>query len=160
MKKNRWALRLLVLMLLAAALNVTFAMAAGVGSSSDPLVTLSYLNTTYLNTILGKVDAKITTRNQELTAKLSQSSSDFKAVTLAAGKTLTGSQGCEVLLRTGSAACVSVHLPGLVDETAGTSLNGGGALSANHLYLMTADGRGVKASSSAVLLVRGSYTVG
>jgi hypothetical protein len=159
MKKNRWALRLLVLLLLAAALNVTFAMAAGVGSSSDPLVTLSYLNTTYLNTILGKVDAKISTRNQELTSKISQSSSDFKAVTLAAGKTLTGTAGCEVLLRTGKAVCVSKYVPGLVDETAGTSINGGAALSANHLYLMTTDGRGVKASVSSVLLVRGSYTV-
>lgn len=159
MKKNRWALRLLILMLLAAVLNVTFAMAAGVGSSSDPLVTLSYLNTTYLNTILGKVDTKIAARNQELTEKMSQSSSSFKTVSLAAGKTLTGSEGCEVLLRTGSAACVSAHLPGLVDETAGTTLNGGAALSANHLYLMTAGDRGVKASSAAVLLVRGTYTV-
>lgn len=159
MKKNRWAVRLLVLMLLAAALNVTFAMAAGVGSSNDPLVTLSYLNTTYLNTILGKVDTKISTRNQELTAKLSQSASEFKTVSLAAGKTLTGSEGCEVLLRTGKAACVSAHLPGLVDETAGTSINGGAALSANHLYLMTAGDRGVKASATSVLLVRGTYTI-
>lgn len=159
MKKNRWAVRLLILMVLAGVLNVTFAMAAGVGSSTDPLVTLSYLNTTYLNTVLDKVDAKISARNQDLTAKLSSSASGFKVVSLAAGKTLTGSEGCEVLLRTGGAVCVSAHLPGLVDETAGASVKGGSALSANHLYLMTADGRGIKASSASVVLVRGAYTV-
>lgn len=159
MKKNRWAVRLLVLMLLAAALSVTFAMAADVGSSGDPLVTLSYLNTTYLNIILGKVDTKIAARNQEMTNKLSQPSSSFKTVSLAAGKTLTGSEGCEILLRTGRASCVSAHLPGLVDETTGGTINGGAALSANHLYLMTSGERGVKASSTAVLLVRGTYTI-
>ena len=35
----------------------------------------------------------------------------------------------------------------------------GEALAENHLYLMT-DKRGVSASSEAVLLVRGSYSVG
>lgn len=39
--------------------------------------------------------------------------------------------------------------------TAGTTLAGGGALTANHLYLATIEGRGVKASTAVTLLVRG-----
>ena len=36
----------------------------------------------------------------------------------------------------------------------------GGALAANHLYMMTIEGRGVKAGSDTTkLLVRGSYTI-
>lgn len=40
--------------------------------------------------------------------------------------------------------------------TAGTTLAGGGALTANHLYLATIEGRGVKASTAVTLLVRGT----
>lgn len=65
------------------------------------------------------------------------------------------------MLRIGSASCVSPSNPGLIDETAGTTLNNGGALSTNHLYMMTIEGRGVKAGADTTkLLVRGTYTVG
>ena len=47
-----------------------------------------------------------------------------------------------------------------IDETTAASLNNGGALAANHLYMMTIEGRGVKAGSDTTkLLVRGSYTI-
>ena len=73
---------------------------------------------------------------------------------------LTGGIGCEVMLRIGSASCVASAAPGLIDETAGTTLNGGGSLAANHLYMMTIEDRGVQANSDTVkLLVRGSYTL-
>ena len=81
-------------------------------------------------------------------------------VTIPAGKTLTGDIGCEVMLRVGSASCVSPSSPGLIDETTGGTLENGKALVKNHLYMMTIEGRGVKAGGSAVkVLVRGSYTV-
>ena len=65
------------------------------------------------------------------------------------------------MLRIGSASCVSPSSPGLIDETTAVSLNNGGSLSANHLYMMTIEGRGVKAGSdTAKLLVRGTYTIG
>jgi hypothetical protein len=47
-----------------------------------------------------------------------------------------------------------------VDTTAGGCLDSGGSLSANHLYLVTIDGGGLKATASTVkVLARGSYTV-
>ena len=61
--KKRWPLRALSLVLLLLVLNATVSLAADAGSSGDPLVTLSYLNDTYLSTILNRVDAKITSRN-------------------------------------------------------------------------------------------------
>ena len=80
-------------------------------------------------------------------------------VNLTAGQQLIGSEGCEFLLRSGSALCVSDSSPGLVDMTAGGTLSSGGSLIQNHLYLGTIDGRGVKATSAVTLLVRGSYTI-
>ena len=81
-------------------------------------------------------------------------------VTLNEGQTLTGGVGCEVMLRVGSAVCVSPSDPGLVDETTASTLANGGALAQNHLYMMTIEGRGVRATAGTVkVLARGSYTV-
>ena len=70
MKRNRWFLRLLALLVLCGALNVTVSLAAEAGSSDDPLVTLSYLNDTFLNTIMAKVDQKIAARNSQIVQQL------------------------------------------------------------------------------------------
>lgn len=157
--KNRWLPRMCVLLLLAAVLNVTFS-AAAAGSSDDPLVTLSYLNDTYLNTVLSKVDSKIAARNTALGIQsASGTASSFALVSLEKGKTLTGDLGCEVLLRVGSGVCVAAASPGLIDETTAGTLGGGAALVQNHLYMMTVDNRGVKATAAAKLLVRGGYTI-
>ena len=80
-------------------------------------------------------------------------------VTLSEGQTLTGDIGCEVMLRVGGAVCVSPSDPGLIDETTASTLANGGALVQNHLYMMTIEGRGVRATAAAKVLARGSYTV-
>jgi hypothetical protein len=132
-----------------------------VGSSDDPLVTLSYLNDTFMDTILQKVDQKIAARNSQLSGQVSGgTSSTFTVVTLSNGQTLTGDIGCEVMLRVGTAVCVSASTPGLVDETSAGTLNNSAALVQNHLYMMTIEGRGVKATAATTkLLVRGTYTI-
>ena len=143
-------------------------------------MTLSYLNDTFLTQVLekvdkslderggrlrGEIDQQIAQREQELRGQLSGGppaapASADTAVTLSTGQTLSGEAGCELLLRSGSAACVadSAGVPGMVDATSGGSVNGGGALQANHLYLMPAPA-GVRASSEAAVLVRGGYSV-
>ena len=165
MKKTHWPTRLAAGCLVTLTL-VGVAFAAGQqGSQSDPLVTLSYLNETFLGQIMTKVDQKIAARNSQLLQQSgggtgSASSVEFQVVTLSKGQTLTGDIGCEVMLRVGSATCVSPSNPGLIDESAATTLNNGGALVTNHLYMMTIEGRGVKAGSGTVkLLVRGGYTI-
>ena len=171
MKKNRWVLRAVVLLAVSLALNGTVTAAADAGSTGDPLVTLSYLNDTYLTGILSRVDAKIAARNTQLSAQIDQklsgsggsgvgTSAAFSVVTLTKGQTLNGSIGCEVMLRVGTASCVAASAPGLVDETSGDSINGGAALVRNHLYMMTIENRGVKATAATVkVLVRGGYSI-
>lgn len=168
MKKNPWLMRLMVLVALIGALNVTVSFAAEPGSGQDPLITLSYLNDSFLNTIMEKVDQKIAARNSQIAQQLggqvagqgSGVASTFTVVTLSQGQVLTGDIGCEVMLRVGTASCVSPSNPGLIDETAASTLNNDGALVQNHLYMMTIEGRGVKATAATTkLLVRGSYTI-
>lgn len=160
MKKDRWLLRSVLLLALSAALMTTVTLAAEAGSDRDPLVTLSYLNDTFFSQIMQRVDQKIADRNGQLNQQGGSVSSSFAVVTLSQGQTLTGDIGCEILLRVGSAVCVSPSDPGLIDETTAASLSNGGALAQNHLYMMTIEGRGIQASSATVkVLVRGSYTI-
>ena len=167
-KKNRWLLRAVVLLALSGILSTTVSLAAEAGSEGDPLVTLSYLNDTFLDTILAKVDQKIAARNSQIAQQLggqtasgtSGTAAAFTVVTLSKGQVLTGDIGCEVMLRVGTTACVSPSSPGLIDESAAVTLNNGGALIQNHLYMMTIEGRGVKATAATTkLLVRGTYTI-
>lgn len=181
MKKK--SLRTLLCLILAGTMLAAFvAVAADVGSQGDPLVTLSYLSEVFMGQMTEKMDEKLAGRNdtmraqlqdtiarkeQEILGRLGGNSADsegglavtYMQVDLAAGQTLYGSAGCEVMLRSGSAKCVASGTPGLLDTTDGTSINNGSALKQNHLYMMTAD-RGVKAGNDVTLLVRGSYTIG
>ena len=164
-KKNRWFLRAVVLLALSGILSTTVSLAAEAGSEGDPLVTLSYLNDTFLDTILTKVDQKIAARNSQIAQELGGQSASgtaltFTVVTLSKGQVLTGDIGCEVMLRVGTASCVSPSSPGLIDESSASALNNGGALVQNHLYMMTIEGRGVQATAATTkLLVRGTYTI-
>ena len=143
MKKDRWLLRAVVLLALSAALMSGVSLAAEAGSPQDPLVTLSYLNDTFFSQLMQRVDQRIAERT---------------------GQALPGGGASAsfvvVMLRVGSAVCVSPSDPGLVDETTASALANGGALAQNHLYMMTIEGRGVRATAGTVkVLARGSYTV-
>ena len=156
--KNRWGLRLIGLLAVSCVAMSGVSLAVEPGSATDPLITLSYLNETFMGQIMDRVDQKIAQRNSGLGQ--SGAGMEFSVVTLSKGQVLTGDIGCEVMLRVGTASCVSPSNPGLIDETTAASLNNGGALAANHLYMMTIEGRGVKAGSDTTkLLVRGSYTI-
>lgn len=185
MKKNHWLARLAGLLLVSYTLLVVSVTAAGTaGTETDPLVTLSYLNETFMTQLMGKVDEKLATRDKELSDKLaaqvaqdtkeladkygsgstsgdtSGAADTFVVVTLSNAQTLHGEIGCEVMLRVGTASCVASYSPGLIDETDASTLSGGRELVKNHLYMMTVTDRGVKATAATVkLLVRGSYTV-
>lgn len=167
MKQNRWLVRILVVLLLSGLLSLTVTAAAGVGTDDDPLVTLSYLKETFMDDIMKKVDEKIAGRNKQITQQLGGQvssgenvASTFTVVTLSNGQVLTGDIGCEVLLRVGTAVCVSPSSPGLIDQSSASVLNNNGALVQNHLYMMTIEGRGVKATAGTTkLMVRGGYTI-
>ena len=182
-KRNNAFARLVGLLLVSATvLTLTVAATGGAGTSSDPLVTLSYLNEKFLPQVLSDVDKKTASREKDLSSKLTEqvknetkafeqkygtstgssgsTASSFTVVTLSKGQTLSMGIGCEAMLRTGSGVCVASSDPGLVDETGGVAIAGGETLIKNHLYMATLEGHGVQAgANSTKLLVRGSYSV-
>lgn len=179
MRNARWSVRLAGFSLGLLMLGGVALAAGQQGSESDPLVTLSYLNGPATEQVMGKVEDKLSTEQAKLKKDLeavvaryedevrkaagsgtgTALSANYAVVSLPAGESIIGLEGCEFLVRGGSVVCVSELAPGLIDMTDGTTLLNGGTLATNHLYLGSIDGRGVKAVSNATVLVRGSYEI-
>lgn len=155
----------------------TFSALAAGGDQSDPLVTLSYLTQVVTPALEEKVDKQVEANEQALTDKLNAAideysrqmeqtlsqgtgaSAAFASVSLAPGQTLCPAAGSELLLRSGGAVVTVGSSPVLLDATAGSSLEIGGSLTQNHLYVAPLEGAGVAVESAALFLVRGAYTV-
>jgi len=164
------------ILVLAAIAFVSGATLLAVATQEDPAITMSYLNNTFKQQILDEVaktgqeltrdfDARIAELEAELqasqgsTAQTSNSAERFSVVTLSRGQSLTCSVGTELMLRVGTATG-SGSAPALVDYTGGETLSSGTALAANHMYLVTIEGNGLKATADSVrALVRGTYKV-
>ncbi len=149
------------------------------GGEDNPLVTLSYLNGVFKTEIIEETEQKIEENELELLSEIDKKQEDFRSemndiatsagntgavlytlVTLSEGQSIKGDVGCEALLRVGNAICVSDSNPGIIDTTTTETLNNGQYLQKNHLYLITIEGRQIKALDTTVkLLVRGSYTI-
>ncbi|MCI9187232.1 MAG: hypothetical protein HFF33_07765 [Oscillospiraceae bacterium] len=171
MKKRSWKqIKLAALTLTVFWLCAGAALAAGGGSQSDPLVTLSYLTQTVQPDILRQVEERANTRQADLMTQFEHrldqlqggtgGSAAYTLVTLSSGDRLELEVGCELMLRVGSAAVNSATEPALIDMTTGGTLANAGSLVQNHLYMATIPDRTVTASAGTVkLLVRGGYSI-
>ena len=165
--KNKKLVTILAFVLVAVVFAGVGAYAATtLGSKNDPLVTLSYLNEKLYPELVSKISDEADAAAAEVTKALQQaaaqggSAETYAVVTLSNGQRLVGSVGCEIMLRIGTASVSAADNPGLVDTSSASSLNDGAALTANHLYMVTIAGNGIKATAATVkVLVRGDYTI-
>ena len=145
--------------------TVAYAANTSAGGQTDPLVTKSYLDGPFMQQVQVFVGQTVDARRAELERAAGQNSGTadgnvFSVVTLSQGETLVGDVGCEVMLRIGAATCGTTDSVGLIDTTTGANLGNGGALIANHLYMVTISTRSVTATSGTVkVLARGPYTI-
>lgn len=160
--KNRKIIAVIIaVIILAVGIGIGAYAASAFGTQADPLVAKSYIDNVLTPTLQSQyqsqLDAQVKQLEQKINTISGADSGNFSVVSLASGKTLTGSAGCEIILTDGSA---SASGSALTDVTSGAALSSGGAITANHLCVVSADGSGVKASGSATLLVRGAYDIG
>lgn len=141
------------------------------GTSSDPLVTKSYVDKKIASITSGSSgassDVAVTLKAQEqlinqlinqVNELKQQGSSTYNVVTVPAGKMILGKQGTEMILRAGDATVLSTQAGGLQDMTAGTDINGGALAPKYHLLIVPKeDGRGLMANKPLTLMVRGGY---
>lgn len=139
---------------------------AAPGDNNDPIVVLSYLNQRF-NELVEKYSLNKIAEHEktiaELKEKLNNSgagSSTLVVVELKAGESLIAGAGAEIILRGGSVNAIASSLGGLSDVTSAKDIPHNAAVVANHLLIVPRnDGRGVKAVTDAILLVRGEYKV-
>lgn len=92
-------------------------------------------------------------------ATFSGGSVQWSVIQVEAGKTITCGVGCQAILRTGAAVCVASGSPGLLDVSDAETLENGGNLIANHMYTVTVQGRGIRVTQNAALLISGDYSI-
>ena len=163
----------LVLLLLAGGIA---AVAAG-GSASDPLVSLGYLEKTYLPDLEEQIDGKVGEMGEEAYASAADRldmhsqllqaqaggagcADSFQEQRLKKGDVLTLSEGSSVLLLAGGAS-FSFERGAVVDATTGAEAASGAALEANHRYLSAEDTLCgvVVTTDTAVLAPQGYYSI-
>lgn len=135
--------------------------AFGAGDSNDPIISKSYLDET-VNNIMTEVDQKIA--NAGGGSGSGGAAVTYKVVEVAAGKTVIGHEGTEMILRSGKATAVAPVIAGsssgLVDSTAGLDLANGKTVQENHVYIVPRyDQRGFKMSTDGFLMIKGSYDI-
>ena len=122
------------------------------GSSTDPLVTKSYVDQSISN-LMTALSGSASTGTGAMPV--------YEPVQLVYGQRLQGGEGAEIIMRSGSGRCFSAVESGLVDVTGGREIFDGQTVEQNHMLIVSrADGRGVEVTSDdAWFIVRGSYTI-
>lgn len=149
--------------------------AAG-GDSSDPLISLSYLQGTFRDKVDKSVDSKLDTSDK---AAYAQAESALRATIAAAeanaggnvadtftekrlrqGDILSGATGLQAVVLAGNVN-VQFSSGAVVDVTTGSEVQSGAALTANHRYLVAEDtsAQFTVAGKTAVVMYCGPYAI-
>lgn len=116
----------------------TYIAYAQVGGEDDPVISLSYLQQIF------KPEVK-----KELT---------FEVVSVKEGESIICDAGSELILRMGTANIIATDKGGVADVTEGYDLaNDTNMPSNHHLIVPVGDGRGAKALTDCLIMVKGGY---
>ena len=145
------------------------------GSQEDPLVTQSYVEQRNeqlkyysdqkdqeLSDLIQQNGDRIAVLEEKLSAlfESGNTAASLEIVTLTPGQRLIGWAGTEIILRGGRATAIQSELGGLSDVTGGRDIKQDEEIPANHLLLIPrSDGRGIKAVTECILMVRGQYDI-
>ena len=130
----------LPVLLIAALIGTVTVLATG----EDPVISLSYLNEIFMP----KVETKI------------KDTAVFTVATIEKDKTFSAKEGCEFILRGGEATVIASKNGGISDVTDGVDLADKTAVPANHhLIVPRDDGRGFRANTDVIIMVKGAYEV-
>jgi hypothetical protein len=118
---------------------------ASAGDSSDPLITLSYLEMRLENIETGSVETI---------------GNGYEVFPVKADQRISFGQGAEVILRYGEASAFVSARGGLADVTAGRDIGENESILLNHLIICPInDGRGFEFSSDSWIMIKGDYSI-
>lgn len=140
-------------------IGTTIALAAP-GGEDDPIISKSYIDNVVIPKITQYVDSKLSGITGGTSGNTDSSATAFKVVEVKNGQTLIANEGCEMILRMGSAKIISTEKGGIADTTSGYDLANGSDMPSNHLLVVPlADGRGFIATSDVLVMVKGGYNI-
>ena len=161
MRKMKRGTKLLVMCVV---LSLCMVVAGGIavfsepGGTDDPVVTKSYIVDKVIPDIKAYIDERFGIAASE--GVVTSRPDCFTVVNVSAGNKLICEAGTELILRMGKGTIIATQKGGLADTTIGYDLaNGTNMLSNHHLIVPVADGRGFKAETDVIVLVKGGYTV-
>lgn len=116
----------------------------GLATGDDPVISLSYLNEIFMP----KVETKL------------KETAVFTVANIKKGKTFVAKEGCEFILRGGEATVIASKSGGISDVTDGIDLTDKEIVPPNHhLIVPRDDGRGFKAGTDVIIMVKGAYEI-
>ena len=129
------------------------------GASDDPLISKSYIE----NQLMPQIKQYIESRLAEVgggSGAAAGTADKFNVVNASAGQQIICSAGTELILRMGSASVIATEKGGIADTTDGFDLADGAFMPSNHLLIVpVSDGRGVRATTDIIVMIKGGYTV-
>ncbi len=146
--------------LLLALATSTIVSGADPGSTSDPLVTKSYVDAK-INDLIALINSNATGNGNGNTNTETSTDAQYKVVAVPKGSTILGGEGTELILRSGKGTIVSTTSNGLVNMTTGVDALNGTEVPKNNLMIVPRqDGRGIKITADgANVMVRGYYEI-
>lgn len=126
------------------------------GGTDDPVVTKSYIVDKVIPDIKAYIDERFGIAASEGVVK----NDSYAVVNVSKGKSVICEAGAELILRMGTGTIIATQKGGLADTTAGYDLANGTNMPSNHqLIVPVADGRGFKAETDVIVMVKGGYTI-
>lgn len=84
----------------------------------------------------------------------------YTSVYVATGQVVLGSDGTEMILRSGKATAYVTGVAGIVNATSGTELKNNAKINLNNILIIPrGDGRGVKVTENAWFMIKGEYKI-
>ena len=159
MKKNyTFAVIIAALIIAIGSIAVSFATDIIPGSQDDPVVTKAYVDRAMAD-LKAELSKSIASQNAS-SSNAASAAAGWEVVQVESGKTVIGGQGTEMILRSGKAVAVHEGANGLSDLTGAVEVFNGTSIKTNHLLLVPrADGRGIKCTESAYVMILGSYEI-
>lgn len=127
------------------------------GGTDDPVVTKSYIVDKVIPDIKAYIDERFGIAASE---GMAVSTESFTVINVSEGKKVICDAGTELILRMGKGTIIATEKGGLADTTDGYDLQNGTAMPSNHqLIVPLSDGRGFKADTDVIVMVKGRYSI-
>ena len=124
------------------------------GTTSDPLVTVSYMNQQ-----LTALETKLTAQIGQQTNTSSTGSAKFEILNVKKGTLIYFGDSAEFILRVGSALALDPNNVGIPDLTTGSKVMNNITIPIDHhLLIPSNDGRGISITADSWLMIKGTYT--